>query len=438
MANPEHLKLIQQGVKAWNEWRDDDIQKRWTWLVAKTNFPKNIPYGSVDFRRTVPKGSKISDADINTFTILSAQLNRVDLSGAYLEGLHLEGANLCGANLTKANLDYASLRGANLFAANLEDALLEGTRFEDACLAGATVKSPYVFAADFVNADLRETDFSSASLISANLSGADLRSARLRGAWLNKANFCEANLTGADLSESNLTETNFSFADLTDVNLNYATLIKTVVSGAVLKNCKIYGLSAWDVKGSPRDQYNLVITPEDEPAITVDDLQVAQFIYLLLSNLNVRTIIDTLTSKVVLILGRFSEDRKAVLDAIREELRKLNFTPILFDFNKPTSKDVTGTVEILARMARFIIADLTDPSSIPHELATIVPFLRTTPVLPIQLQGAGGYSMFEDWQRSYQWVLETYQYKDRDSLIAELPLAIAPANEMSEMFRKRT
>ena len=77
-----------------------------------------------------------------------------------------------------------------------------------------------------------------------------------------------------------------------------------------------------------------------------------------------------------------------MLIAIHQELRRRNLTPVLFDFAKPASKDLTGTLETLARMARFIIADLTDPSSIPHELATIVPFLRTTPVLPLKLAGS--------------------------------------------------
>ena len=125
-----------------------------------------------------------------------------------------------------------------------------------------------------------------------------------------------------------------------------------------------------------------------------------------------------------------------MLDANREELRRNNLTPILFDFEKPVSKDITGTVETLARMARFIIVDLTDPSSIPHELGTIVPFLRTTPVLPIRVVGAKGYSMFEDLRRSYNWVLDTYEYADGDSLISTLPKVKAPADRMAEELRR--
>jgi hypothetical protein len=69
-------------------------------------------------------------------------------------------------------------------------------------------------------------------------------------------------------------------------------------------------------------QKNLVITPFGEAAITVDDIKVAQFIYLLLNNKEIREVINTITSKAVLILGRFSDERKAVLDAIRDELRR--------------------------------------------------------------------------------------------------------------------
>ena len=77
----------------------------------------------------------------------------------------------------------------------------------------------------------------------------------------------------------------------------------------------------------------MVVSRWDEPAVTVDNIEVAQFISLLLHNEKIRDVIDTITSKVVLILGRFTDERKAVLDALRGELRKRNYQPILFDFD---------------------------------------------------------------------------------------------------------
>jgi hypothetical protein len=61
----------------------------------------------------------------------------------------------------------------------------------------------------------------------------------------------------------------------------------------------------------------------------------------MLQNQKVRDVIDTITSKVVLILGRFTDERKAVLDGLREELRKRNYLPILFDFSVPATRDIT-------------------------------------------------------------------------------------------------
>jgi hypothetical protein len=87
------------------------------------------------------------------------------------------------------------------------------------------------------------------------------------------------------------------------------------LTGADLTGCRIYGVSAWNLKLEGAKQQNLVIT-QDEPKITVDNIEVAQFIYLLLHNEKIRDVIDAVTSKAVLILGRFTAERKAVLEAL--------------------------------------------------------------------------------------------------------------------------
>ena len=126
----------------------------------------------------------------------------------------------------------------------------------------------------------------------------------------------------------------------------------------------------------------------------------------------------TLSIKAVLILGRFTAERKAVLDALRDELRKHKYLPILFDFAVPATRDITETVSLLARMARFIIADLTDPSSIPKELEAIVPSLAA-PVQPLIEGSSRPYAMFKDYWK-YEWVLPVYRYEGLEPLLAAL------------------
>jgi hypothetical protein len=244
-----------------------------------------------------------------------------------------------------------------------------------------------------------------------------------------------ANLTGAHLIGANLSGVDLRAANLIGANLAAATLIGTDFTDADLTGCRIFGTSAWRLKLEGAKQQTLVITLPDEPEITVDNIEVAQFIYLMLNNQKIRDVIDTITSKAVLILGRFTADRKAVLDALREELRKRNYLPILFDFDKPASQDLTATVSTLAHLARFIIADLTDPSSIPHELATIVP-TTPVPVQPILLSGSSEFTMFLDLRLRYPWVLTTYHYDSQ--LIADLgEKVIAPAEAKAEELGER-
>jgi hypothetical protein len=197
-------------------------------------------------------------------------------------------------------------------------------------------------------------------------------------------------------------------------------LVGTNFARADLSGCAIYGSAAWDVELEGTIQTDLIITPDGHPPIRVDDLEVGQFLYLMLYNQKLRRVIDTITSKVVLILGRFTPERRRVLDALREELRKAGrgYVPVVFDFEKPERRDLTETVTLLAHMARFIIADITDPHSIPHELATIVPTLAV-PVQPVILNTQQDYDLFSSLQK-YSWVLPVHRYRDPESLVASL------------------
>jgi len=113
-----------------------------------------------------------------------------------------------------------------------------------------------------------------------------------------------ANLSGADLSRAYLRGTDLSVANLSDANLEAAILIDTRIEGTNISRSKIYGISAWNLKLSQETkQFSLRITPHDEPDITVDNLEVAQFVYLILHNKKIRDVLNTISQKGVLILG---------------------------------------------------------------------------------------------------------------------------------------
>ena len=247
---------------------------------------------------------------------IEVDLVGADLNAASLEKADLSEANLSGAHLSEANLTKADLSSANLSEANLSRANLSGANLIDANLTWA----------DLINADLSGADLSGANLTAANLNGADLSGADLWGTVLIRSDLCDAVLTGS----------------------------------------RVCGVSAWDLKVNKHTrQQNLILTFPNEPKITVDDIKVAQFIYLLLINKEIRAVIDTITLKAVLILGRFSEERKPVLDALRNALRDRDFLPIVFDFECPRGRDFTEIIMTLAGMSCFIIADITNPKSTP-------------------------------------------------------------------------
>jgi hypothetical protein len=135
-------------------------------------------------------------------------------------------------------------------------------------------------------------------------------------------------------------------------------------------------------------------------------------------------VIDTITSKSVLILGRFSERQKPVLDALHAALRdSYHLVPILFDWEPSKNRDLTETVLLLANMCRFVIADLTDAKSIPQELSLIVPNLPSVPVQPIILASEHEYAMFEHW-RKFSAVLPEYCYESQQQLLDTLDTGV--------------
>lgn len=93
MANVEHLKLLEQGVAAWNQRRAEHC------VVCPD--------------------------------LTGANLTGADLSGANLSRANLSGADLSEANLSRANLSRANLSAASFYQTDFSEAILQATIFGD-------------------------------------------------------------------------------------------------------------------------------------------------------------------------------------------------------------------------------------------------------------------------------------------------------------------
>lgn len=158
MANPEHLKILKQGVKAWNNWR-------------KVN-----PHLKPDLSK--------------------ANLTEIGFTG-------ISGANLSGADLRKA-------WGHGLFA--------HSTNFSEVDFRKAYFTSCKFFAGDFSKANLAESTFIECGFANANFEYANLRGSLLYMSSLG-TNFYGANLSGADLRCSLLIHARLQKANITGVYL---------------------------------------------------------------------------------------------------------------------------------------------------------------------------------------------------------------------------
>jgi hypothetical protein len=129
--------------------------------------------------------------------------------------------------------------------------------------------------------------------------------------------------------------------------------------------------------------------------------------------------------------------RKEVLDSLAEALRTRGLLPMMFDFDRAAEKDFTETIMVLAGLSLMVIADITNPKSAPLELHATVPNYMI-PFVPIIAEGEQPFSMFQNLQAKYDWVMDVIEYDTIDHLIAGLdPAILDPALEMHDKLVAR-
>lgn len=341
-----------------------------------------------------------------------------------LRGVVLDGANLARWDLAGAVLDGASLVRCSLGAARLQRASLRGALLMDAVL-------------DSIHAD--GADFSAANCRTAHFEHADCRGAwfeeraYLSGVDLTDADFSGAHLAEACLVDAVLRRTRLDGADLSSADLQGAVLDSTSLRGSCLRDAIVADALIRRVStDDATDQHGLLVNlhmawqrPRGERIIFTyaDDLRVAQFQNVVDEPGAVGKLLAAATQRVVLILGRFTPRRLAVLKALAAALGERGKIAVIFDFPAPRQREISDTVRFIAGMSQFIVVDLTDASSVPLELQATVPELMV-PVLPIVRAGRRAFAMLSDLQRRYFWVQPTLQYRSAAELVRAVDAAV--------------
>ena len=360
MPNADHLKILIENAREWNAWR-------------------------------------LANPDV------APDLSGADLSSReFPREMNFTFANFAGCNLSSAYVPNANFSNADLTRANLAN--LDAIRVEfSSCKASG---------ADFTSALLNHTDFSSADLSEAKLIDATLDHGTL---W--SANLRRADLTGANLQWADLMDADLSGATLVRTNLMLSNLLRVNLRGAILSECWVHGASVWRTQiDESTQQTELIITDPSEAPLRVDDLEVAQFIYLLMNHQKLRNAIDSVTMKGVLLLGRFDDGGLEVLQAIANELRRHGYLPFIFDFQRPKDRNTTETVKTLVGISRFVIVDLSGPS-VPQELYATVPHFKV-PIIPILEKQRDQYALAADILE-FPWVVKpVFRYSSIEELEA--------------------
>lgn len=385
------LKYLKQGAGFWNHWRNrnPDIKPD----LAGADLTGIGLKGSVDFSQ-----ADLGGANLSGLSLAASDFKKANLRGACLERADLERADLSGAELGESKLTGAYMLRAVLRGARLRDTVLARTSLYGANLEGA----------DLQGADLKKADLGGADLHNANLSGADLTGASLIGAYLFGVNLSRACLLRADLQEANLQQTN---------------MVGTDLRKAKLSHCSVYGSSIWDAKLEGAVQNGIIVTRTGAPAVIVDRIEMAPFIHLLIGTSNIQKF-----AKFVLILGHFTSRRKDVLEGIQDQIRCHDYLPVLFDFDRTDTPGFEDMIANLARIARFVIIDLTETSISYAEILVRIENIPV-PVKPLLMKREA--SQRGPWPaapRPQIPLLDLYLYKDAPELVANFRKeVIAPA-----------
>lgn len=147
IANKKQLDILDQGVDAWNKWREENPDVEIDLCGANLVLRK---LDGIDFHK--------------------ADLRGANLSGSLLRKVYINHANFDSANLSYANLSETSCNDvifdrAELIQTRFCDTILDQVNFNNANLMGANLRRSELIEVNLAGTNLRGVDFNEANII---------------------------------------------------------------------------------------------------------------------------------------------------------------------------------------------------------------------------------------------------------------------------------
>jgi uncharacterized protein YjbI with pentapeptide repeats len=235
--------------------------------------------------------------------------------------------------------------------------------------------------------DFSGINLSRASLYRAFAEGLNLRNAVFEGSHVEEGDFSRADFRGATFRSTTFNKTivtgaNRDGATFVNCNFNRVNLVGALFRVKEITETVVYGIAAWDlVTSDEMKQSKLVIEKtyefysdliqQGKIPMTVDDIELAQFVYYLNDHKKMRETLNILNDKGVLLLGRFKDGGLERLYSIREWLQRRGYMAMIFGFARPDNLSLTETVVTMAGLSKFIFVDLPG-ASVPAELQAVL------------------------------------------------------------------
>jgi len=140
MANYSHLKKIDQGVNAWNEWRKDE--------------PSIKPdLSNADLSRKELDGIDLSGANLTNTKFRNSTIRKSDFSNSIIKKANFYGSIASEADFTFTKAEYSRFMSADLKKTNFSHSDLKYSKFEGAILTDAKFKKTELKGVDLTGTD---------------------------------------------------------------------------------------------------------------------------------------------------------------------------------------------------------------------------------------------------------------------------------------------